>query len=142
MKTKIILDDATSVVIEPYRLIEQKLRESHFDGHREVNRKYIYYILVKQNGLNDEIWDNPFIHHEHIELYNLILHDQNHEMHLLMKISSISKYEMDHIIDHLEMLVCDPGHYQLIKQNKSFYAREGTPLLDFIQFFRWTQGVV
>lgn len=143
MKLKIQLDEACEVVVEPYKMIEQKLREFHFDGERDTNRKYIFYIVLKQsNDIADELWDNPFIHYEHIEIKNLILHDSNHTMHLLMKVSSFNKYEMDHAIDHLDLLVEGPGHYQLIKQNKSFRAKEGTPLLDFISFFRWTEGMV
>ena len=140
MKAKIILDDACEVCIEPYKLIEQKLRSSQFDGNRESNRQYIYYLLLKQRGIEDELWNNPFINHEHIEIQNLILHDEKHEMHLVMKVSSINKYEMDQIIDHLEMIVEGPGQYLLIKKNKSFHAKAGTPLLDFISFFRWTEG--
>lgn len=140
MKTKIILDDATEVVIHPYKLIEKKLNEYQFDGNQNSNRRYTYYILLTQNNTNDELWDNPFIHHETIEIKNLMLHDKNHKMYIIMKITTISKYEIDHIIDHLEMIVEGPGHYKMVRSDKSFYAAQGTPLLDFISFFRWTEG--
>jgi len=71
-----------------------------------------------------------------------MVHDQKHEMYLFMKISSINKYEIDHLIDHLEMLIEGPGHYKMIKRNMNFLAREGTPILDFITFFKWTQGQI
>ena len=142
MKTKIILDEAVEVVIEPYRLIEQKLRELRFDGERETNRNYIYYILIKQYDLDNEIWDNPFINYEHIQIETLMVHDRNHEMYHYMKMSSINKYEIDHAIDHLEMLVEGPGHYKLIRKTASFQSKEGTPILDFLDFFNWTQGQI
>ena len=137
MKTQIILDDASKIVIDTYKLIEIKQRDYAFDGINETNRKYIFYILLKQQGNQDEVWDNPFLNHEHISIQNLILHDEEHIMHVLMKVSSINKYEMDHAIDHFQMLVEGPGHYQLIKNNNKFHAKEGTPFLDFISFFRW-----
>ena len=140
MNIRILLDDACYVVIEPYKLIEQKLRNNQYDGVHDTNRIYTYYLLLKQNGMEDEVWDNPFINHELIQVKNLILHDSNHEMHLVMKISSPNKYEIDHVIDHLELLVEGPGHYQLIRSSKKYYAKTGTPLLDFISFFRWTEG--
>ena len=142
MKTKIILDTVTEMVIQPYQLIEQKMRNFEFDGERETNRLYIYYVLVKQQDQNDEIWDNPFTNYAHIQLKTLMVHDQKHEMYLFMKISSINKYEIDHLIDHLEMLIEGPGHYKMIKRNMNFLAREGTPILDFITFFKWTQGQI
>jgi len=138
MKVSIILDDATQVHIKLYQLIEQKLREYHFDGQQDSNRKYTYYILIRQYNNLDEEWTNPFIHYESVEIKNLILHDYKHTMHLVMKISSLNKYEMDHLIDHLDLLFEGAGIYQVVRSNKQFYAKEGTPLLDFITFFRWT----
>ncbi len=142
MNARILLDDACQVVIEPYKLIEQKLRTQQFDGEHNTNRMYCYYLLLKQKGIDDEVWDNPFINHELIQIKNLILHDEHHDMHLVMKLSSLNKYEMDRVIDHLDMLVEGPGHYQMIRTSKKFRAKEGTPLLDFISFFRWTEGQV
>ena len=142
MINNVILDEATNVKVEVYKLIEQKRNHMEFDGHRETNRIYSYYFSCVVVGEDDELWDNPFALFDFIRVRRLIARDLKKNECVLFKLSSINKYQMDQAIDQLEMLVEGPGHYKLIKHNNYKFTLDDTTIFDFLNFFKWNQDVI
>ncbi|MDY0317678.1 MAG: hypothetical protein RBQ64_03755 [Candidatus Izemoplasmatales bacterium] len=142
MKSYVRLDDASKVVIENFKLIEQKHNHREYDGYRETNRRYSYYFVVKVMGEDDEIWNNPFGAFDMINVKRLLVTNELQEECCLFKIHSINKYQIDQAIDSLSMLVEGPGHYKIIKQNNKTFSLEHTTIFDFLGFFKWNQDLM
>ena len=142
MNSYIRLDEGSKVLLETYKLSEQKLIHREHDGFRETNRNYIFYFVVKVIGEDDELWNNPFSLFDYIRVKRLIVKDVLKEDCIVFKLQSINKYQIDQAIDDLVMLVEGPGHYELIKKNNQTYSVRDTTIFDFVGFFKWNVEVI
>jgi hypothetical protein len=117
MKIKMLVDAVTKIEIEPYRLIEQKTFDLHYDGIMDNDRQYVYYFLMEKPVVDEGYHLDQLDPYQYVEVKSVELDSKTGHSYVLYKLIALNKYQIDEILDNLTIIVEQNSPYKLIDKN-------------------------